>query len=69
MGVTEVLCSFRLVLEGKTGKEITKFSHCSEDPFTDWGELHGLIQKLSFDSSCDIHWVTKGHTEEWAYQE
>ena len=22
MGVTEILCSFRLVLEGKTGKEI-----------------------------------------------
>ena len=26
MGVTEILCSFRLVLEGKTGKEIPKSS-------------------------------------------
>ena len=26
MGVTEILCSFRLVLEGKTGKEITESS-------------------------------------------
>ena len=26
MGVTEILCSFRLVLEGKTGKEIPESS-------------------------------------------
>ena len=26
LGVTEILCSFRLVLEGKTGKEIPKSS-------------------------------------------
>ena len=26
LGVTEILCRFRLVLEGKTGKEITKSS-------------------------------------------
>ena len=26
MGVTETLCSFRLVLEGKTGKEILELS-------------------------------------------
>ena len=26
LGVTEILCSFRLVLEGKTGKEIPKLS-------------------------------------------
>ena len=26
LGVTEILCSFRLVLEGKTGKEITESS-------------------------------------------
>ena len=26
MGVTEILCSFRLDLEGKTGKEITELS-------------------------------------------
>ena len=26
LGVTEILCSFRLVLEGKTGIEITKLS-------------------------------------------
>ena len=26
LGVTETLCSFRLVLEGKTGKEIPKSS-------------------------------------------
>ena len=26
MGVTEILCSFKLVLEGETGKEITKTS-------------------------------------------
>ena len=26
LGVTEILCSFRLVLEGKTGKEISKSS-------------------------------------------
>ena len=26
LGVTEILCSFRLVLEGKAGKEITKSS-------------------------------------------
>ena len=25
LGVTEILCSFRLVLEGKTGKEIPEF--------------------------------------------
>ena len=26
LGVTEILCSFRLVLEGKTGKEIPESS-------------------------------------------
>ena len=26
LGVTEILCSFKLVLEGKTGKEIPKSS-------------------------------------------
>ena len=26
MGVTEILCSFKLVLEGKTGKEISQSS-------------------------------------------
>ena len=26
LGVTEILCSFRLILEGKTGKEIPKSS-------------------------------------------
>ena len=26
LGVTEILCSFRLVLEGKTGKEISESS-------------------------------------------
>ena len=26
LGVTEILCSFKLVLEGKTGKEISKSS-------------------------------------------
>ena len=26
LGVTEILCSFKLVLEGRTGKEITKSS-------------------------------------------
>ena len=26
LGVTEILCSFKLVLEGKTGKEITESS-------------------------------------------
>ena len=26
LGVTEILCSFRVVLEGETGKEIPKFS-------------------------------------------
>ena len=26
LGVTEVLCSFRLILEGKTGKEIPESS-------------------------------------------
>ena len=26
MGVTEILCSFKLVLEGKTGKEVPESS-------------------------------------------
>ena len=26
LGVTEILCNFRLVLEGKTGKEIPELS-------------------------------------------
>ena len=29
LGVTEILCSFRLVLEGKTGKEIPEPSRLS----------------------------------------
>ena len=27
LGVTEILCCFKLVLEGKTGKEISTFSN------------------------------------------
>ena len=34
LGVMEILCSFKLVLEGKTGKEITKSSR------------FGLLEKL-----------------------
>ena len=35
LGVTEILCSFRLGLEGKTGKEITESSRLNNFTLSD----------------------------------
>ena len=62
LGVTEILCSFRLVLEGKTGKEIPEssrleflekflannFTSTDVDNNTSWSLNRGSIADLPF---------------------
>ena len=42
LGVTELLCSFRLILEGKTGKEIPESSRLEFSSFQQIILLHHM---------------------------